>query len=103
MSKPIAGWIMDRNLRAFLELLSHYADYTFTETDWDTIELGVWDTDDEKPDSWYSYPLVGTSATLEVSLAQSVGSEVMSVSVTGAETPELQLRTDTLLAAFATI
>ncbi|MFD7474857.1 hypothetical protein ACFV8Z_22485 [Streptomyces sp. NPDC059837] len=103
MSKPIAGWITGRNLRAFLELLSHYADYAFAETDSDTIELGVWDTDDEKPDGWYSYPLVGTSATLEVSLAQSVGSEVMSVSVTGAETPELQLRTDTLLAAFATI
>ncbi|MFF4731599.1 hypothetical protein ACFY3M_41145 [Streptomyces mirabilis] len=41
MSKPIAGWIMGGNLRAFLELLSHYADYAFAETDWDTIELGA--------------------------------------------------------------
>lgn len=103
MSKQIAGWIMDRNLRAFLELLSRYVDYAFDDTDWDTIETGVRDTDDEKSDGWYSYPLVGTSATLEVGLARSVGSEVMSVSVTGVETPELQLRTDTLLSAFAGI
>ncbi|MEV0172770.1 hypothetical protein AB0I00_16835 [Streptomyces sp. NPDC050803] len=103
MSKQIAGWIMDRNLRAFLELLSRYAGYAFDDTDWDTIETGVWNTDDEKSDGWYSYPLAGTSATLEVGLARSVGSEVMSVSVTGAETPELQLRTDTLLSAFASI
>ena len=103
MSKQIAGWLMDRNLRAFLELLSHYVDYAFDDTDWDTIETGVWDTDDEKSDGWYSYPLAGTSATLEVGLARSVGSEVMSVSVTGVETPELQLRTDTLLSAFASI
>ncbi|MFZ4191895.1 hypothetical protein [Streptomyces fungicidicus] len=103
MSKQIAGWIMDRNLRAFLELLSRYIDYAFDDTDWDTIETGVRDTDDEKSDGWYSYPLAGTSATLEVGLARSVGSEVMSVSVTGVETPELQLRTDTLLSAFASI
>ncbi|MEV5524000.1 hypothetical protein [Streptomyces pseudogriseolus] len=95
MSEQIAGWIMERNLRAFLELLSRYVGYAFDDTDWDT--------DDEKSDGWYSYPLAGTHATLDVSLARSVGSEVMSVSVTGAETPELQLRTDTLLSACAGI
>ncbi|MFD5581156.1 hypothetical protein ACPCIX_28500 [Streptomyces pseudogriseolus] len=103
MSEQIAGWIMERNLRAFLELLSRYVGYAFDDTDWDTVEDGVRDTDDEKADGWYSYPLAGTHATLDVSLARSVGSEVMSVSVTGAETPELQLRTDTLLSACAGI
>ncbi|WP_033327900.1 hypothetical protein [Streptomyces yerevanensis] len=101
MTEPIAGWIWGRNLRAFLELLSGYAGYAFDETDWEAIEAGVQDTDDEAPDGWYSYPLVGTSATLEVALAQAVGGEEVSVSVTGTETPELQLRTDTLLSAFA--
>ncbi|MFG2858630.1 hypothetical protein ACGFZ9_50310 [Streptomyces mirabilis] len=103
MAEPIAGLIMGRNLRAFLELLSSYADYAFDETDWDTIELGIFDTDDEKPDGWYAYPLVGSSATLEISLAHSVGSEVMSIRVAGAESPELRLRTDTLLTAFFSI
>ncbi|MFF9049387.1 hypothetical protein [Streptomyces parvulus] len=41
MTEPIAGLIMGRNLRAFLELLSSYADYPFDETDWDTIEVGI--------------------------------------------------------------
>ncbi|MGA4963525.1 hypothetical protein [Streptomyces pseudogriseolus] len=101
MSKEIAGWIMDRNLRAFLELLSRYVGYAFDDTDWATVEDGVRDTDDEEPDGWYSYPLAGTHVTLDISLARSVGSEVLSVSVTGVETPELRLRTDTLLSAFA--
>ncbi|MFH0180614.1 hypothetical protein ACIA6D_42820 [Streptomyces cacaoi] len=103
MTESIAGWIWGRNLRAFLELLSHYAGYAFDETDWETIEAGVQDTDDEAPNGRYSYLLVGTSAALKVALAQAVGGEEVSVSVTGAETPELQLRTDTLLAAFASV
>jgi hypothetical protein len=101
VTEPIAGWIWGRNLRAFFQLLSRYAGYASDETDWETIEAGVQDTDDEAPDSWYSYPLVGTNASLKVTLAQSVGGQEVSVSVTGAETPELRLRTDTLLSAFA--
>lgn len=103
MTEPIAGWIWSRNLRAFVELLSHYAGYTLDETDWETIEAGVQDTDDESAAGWYSYPLVGTSATLEVALARSVGGEEVSVRVTGAQTLELQLRTDTLLSALACV
>ncbi|MFF3915749.1 hypothetical protein ACFYZB_20040 [Streptomyces sp. NPDC001852] len=103
MTESIAGWIWGRNLRAFLELLSRYAGYAFDETDWKAIEAGVQHTNDEAPNGWYSYPLVGTSATLEVVLAQAVGGEEVSVSVIGAGTPELQFRTDTLLAAFASV
>ncbi|MGW0818307.1 hypothetical protein ACWD00_34745 [Streptomyces viridiviolaceus] len=101
MTEPIAGWIWGRNLRTFLELLSRYAGYAFEETDWETIEAGVQGTEDEAPNGWYVYPLVGTSATLEVVLAQAVGGEEVSVSVTGAGTPELQFRIDTLLSALA--
>ncbi|MEU8604731.1 hypothetical protein [Streptomyces parvulus] len=103
MTEPIVGWIWGRNLRAFLELLSRYAGYTFDETDWVTIEAGIQDTDDEAPDGWYSYPLVGTLATLEVALAHAVGGEEVSIRVAGAETPDLQLRTDTLLSALAIV
>ncbi|ALV49025.1 hypothetical protein ACH4UX_23795 [Streptomyces althioticus] len=103
MTEPIAGWIWGRNLHAFLLLLSHYAGYDFDDTDWGTVEAGVQGTDDEASDRWYSYPLVGTSATLSVALARAVCGEEVSVSVTGAETLELRLRTDTLLSAFARI
>lgn len=47
--------------------------------------------------------MVGTSVTLSVALAQAVCGEEVSVSVTGAETLELRLRTDTLLSACASI
>lgn len=49
MTEPIAGWIWGRNLHAFLRLLSHYAGYDFDDTDWETIEAGVQETDDEAP------------------------------------------------------
>lgn len=101
MTEPITGWIWGRNLRALLELLSRYSGYAFDDTDWETIAAGVQDTDDEALDGWYSYPLVGTRGTLGIALAQAVGGEEVSVSITGAETPELQLRTETLLSAFA--
>ncbi|MFF5342556.1 hypothetical protein ACFY4H_17865 [Streptomyces althioticus] len=103
MTEPIVGWIWGRNLHAFLRLLSHYAGYDFDDTDWETVEAGVQETDDEALDGWYSYPLVGTSATLSVALARAVCGEEVAVSVTGAETLELRLRTDTLLSAFAGI
>ncbi|MGX1913134.1 hypothetical protein ACWIID_30425 [Streptomyces phaeochromogenes] len=103
MTESIAGWIWGRNLRAFLELLSGYAGYAFDETDWESIEAGVQDTDDEAPDSWYSYPLVGPNATFEVALAQAVGGQEVSVSVAGIKTPELRLRADTLLSAFGSV
>ncbi|MFE5325487.1 hypothetical protein ACFRCG_03575 [Embleya sp. NPDC056575] len=103
MGEPIGGWIWGRNLRAFLELLSHYAGYAFDGTDWETVEVGVEDTDDEAPHGWYTYPLAGTNATLVVALARAVDGEETSVRVTGADTPELRLRTDTLLTALAAI
>ncbi|MDX3098187.1 hypothetical protein PV703_18905 [Streptomyces sp. ME01-24h] len=103
MNESITGWIWGRNLRAFLELMSHYAGYAFDETDWETIEAAVQNTDDEAPDGWYSYPLAGSSAVLQVALAQAVGGEEMSVNVTGADTCELRLRADTLLSAFASV
>ncbi|MFC8422203.1 hypothetical protein ACFUN7_15200 [Streptomyces sp. NPDC057236] len=103
MTGPITGWIMDRNLRGFLDLLSHHAGCAFDETDWETVEAGVQDTDDEAPDGRYSYPLVGTDAVLRASLARAVGGQEVSVRVTGAGTPELRLRTDTLLSASAAL
>ncbi|MFE9499063.1 hypothetical protein [Streptomyces collinus] len=101
MTEPITGWIWDRNLRAFLDLLSLYSGYAFDELDWEAIEAGVQDTDDE-----VSRRLVFASLGRHERhsgshpCAKRRGEE-MSVSVRGAETSELQLRTDTLLSAFS--
>ncbi|MCX4632945.1 hypothetical protein [Streptomyces sp. NBC_01443] len=93
---------MERNLRSFLELLSHYVDYDFEATDWETVAVAVEKTDDKQADGWYLYPLIGAAHGVEVRFARSVGSEELSVTVNGPMTTELELRADTLLSAFAT-
>ncbi|MFJ8013725.1 hypothetical protein [Streptomyces sp. NPDC096339] len=97
----VGGWIWERNLRSFLELLSHYVGHGFDVTDWETVALAVEGTDDERPDGWYSYPLVGEQRQVEVRLARAVGGDELMVTVKGPLTPELEVRADTLPAAFA--
>ncbi|MFF4429535.1 hypothetical protein ACFYZ4_10215 [Streptomyces sp. NPDC001513] len=97
----VGGWIWERNLRSFLELLSHYVGYGFDATDWETVALAVEATDDEQTDGWYSYPLVGEHREVEVRLARVVGGAEVMLAVKGALTPELEVRADTLLAAFS--
>ncbi|WP_257033738.1 hypothetical protein [Streptomyces sp. Ag109_G2-15] len=82
--------------------MAHYASYDFDGTDWQAVELGLETTDDERPDRWYSYPLVGSDHHVEVHLAKAVGGDEVSVCVAGTSDPELRLRADTLIAAFAT-
>jgi hypothetical protein len=45
--------------------------------------------------------LAGTSGTPEAAIAQAVGGEEVSVSIMGAETSGLQVRTETFLSVFA--
>lgn len=96
------GWIWNENVQPFLALLARYAGYDFDDTDWQAVELGLEATDDEHPDRWYSYPLVGSDHHVKVHLAHAVGGEEVSVRVAGTCNPELLLRADTLIAAFAT-
>jgi hypothetical protein len=97
----IDGWIWQRNLAAFLELLAGYVGSDFDATDWETVALGVEATDDEDPAGWYAYPLIGITASLEVRLANAVDSDVLSVVVAGARSSALRLRIDTLYAALS--
>lgn len=82
-------------------MLSRYVDSEFDEADWDTVAAGLETTDDEDPDGWLKYPLIGSTASLEIRLASAVGSDVLSVVVAGAELAELRLRIDTLMSALA--
>ncbi|MFF6778991.1 hypothetical protein ACFY8W_36330 [Streptomyces sp. NPDC012637] len=100
--RAVEGWIWNENVQPFLALLARYAGYHFNATDRQAVELGLQATDDEHPDRWYSYPLVGSDHHLEVHLAKAVGGDEVSVRVAGTSDPELLLRADTLIAAFAT-
>lgn len=90
----------ESRLRRFLELLAGYINYPFDDTDWETIEVGLDGTDDEDPDAWYSYPLIGPVESLEVRLARDVVTDKVSVAVTGATSADHRLRIDTLFDAF---
>lgn len=94
-------WIWNENVQPFLGLLARYAGYDFDDTDWQAVELGIQATDDEHPDRWYSYPLIGLHHRVEVHLAYTVGGDETSVRVVGTSDPELW-PADTLMAAFAT-
>lgn len=100
--RAVEGWIWHENVQPFLALLARYAGYDFDDTDWQVVELGLEATDDEHRDRWYSYPLVGSDHRVEVHLANAVEGDEVSVRVVGASDPELRLRADTLMAAFAT-
>lgn len=99
----IDGRIRRRNLDTFLHLLSHYAGQDPDEVNWDTVASALETTDDQNPAGWCSYSLAdGVQHPLDVRLANTVGSDALSVVVGGADSAVLRLRIDTLLTAFST-
>ncbi|MGK5446669.1 hypothetical protein [Streptomyces radiopugnans] len=97
----VEGWVWGGNVRPLLELLSRYIGYRFDDIDYETVEAALPGTDDERPDGWYAYPLVGVDRVVQVRLANAVGSDVVCVEIFGLDTEELWIRADTLLSAFA--
>jgi hypothetical protein len=95
----VAGWVWESNVHPFLRVLSWYVGYDFDLTDWEVISLGLEDTDDEKPDRWYTYELFGV-ATVGVQMARCRGDGIVMLRVIGGST-DIQLRAETLLAAYA--
>ncbi|GII28881.1 hypothetical protein [Planotetraspora mira] len=77
------GWIWEENTRVLCEVLAWLVGYTFDDLDWMAIGAALPDTDDENEGRWYSYPLVGGKATLELRLAQAVGGCELSFEVFG--------------------
>lgn len=98
----VEGWIWSENVQPFLALMARYVGYSFDDSDWQAVELGLEATDDEHPDRWYSYPLVGSDHRIDVHLAKAVDGNEVTVRVTGTSDAEVLIRADTLLAAFAT-
>jgi len=70
----VAGWVWSRNVRTLLLWAAHYVGYAFDDSDWQAVECALADTDDERQDGWYEYPLVGTPP-LRVLLARSIGAD----------------------------
>ncbi|GII57912.1 hypothetical protein Pth03_63010 [Planotetraspora thailandica] len=77
------GWIWEENTRVLCEVLAQLVGYAVDDLDWMAIDTALPDTDDENDERWYSYPLVGAKATLELRLAQAVGGFELSFEVFG--------------------
>lgn len=106
--RDLGGAVRTEHLRTFLAVLSGYLLYEFDDSDWDTVALGIEDTDDEEEViGWYDYPLEGGLHAVRVHLAlcrpfredDDGASEFVSVRVTGACSADLWLRVDTLITA----
>ncbi|MEV0396381.1 hypothetical protein [Polymorphospora rubra] len=92
----IAGSLWEGNTVRFLDHLSGYIGYRYDAADEDALIGALEVTDDESPDAWFEYPLVGTPL-LRVFLAQAVGSAVISVRVEGDIDAVLAARIETML------
>jgi hypothetical protein len=68
-------------VRPLVEVVSKLIGYWFDDSDWSAIAHAPPDTDDDKADGWYSYPLEGRLA-VGVQLARAVGGDEVSVKVT---------------------
>lgn len=66
------SWIIEDNLKPFVETLSGFVGYSFDEWDWDAIYYGVRDTNEEV-DRWYQYELIG-DRKMKLWLARADGS-----------------------------
>ncbi|MEU5024433.1 hypothetical protein [Streptomyces milbemycinicus] len=74
----------------------------YEPTDWNTVALSLEGTHDSDPEiGWYTHQLTGAWQSVEVRLANAVGSDELSVVINGAESAELRLRIDTLISAFS--
>jgi len=54
----IKAWILEENLKPFLEIMASLVDYTFNEDDWNAIQWGIRETAVEA-NRWYDYELGG--------------------------------------------
>ncbi|WP_193241465.1 hypothetical protein [Streptomyces phaeolivaceus] len=103
----IGGRVGADGVSPFLEQLAYYVGrghHPVEGLDADTLAAALEATDDTSdPDSaaWHTRVFEGPSHTVRVRLARSVRADEVAVVVTGADSPELRLRLDTLLDVFA--
>lgn len=73
------GWIIEYNLKPFVETLSGFVGYRFDDWDRDAIRFGIKDTDVEA-DRWYEYGPIG-ERPVKLRIARDPGSIVVFVQV----------------------
>gem|GEM_PF-2857237 len=75
----IENWILENNLKPLMEMLSHWAKYTFEPDDWDAIHYGIQESNRET-NKWFDYILSGVEP-VSIRLAADPGSSVVHVRI----------------------
>jgi hypothetical protein len=81
-------WVLEDNLRPWLEIVSGIVGYAFDDWDWDAVQAGVVDTDSEHG-PWYEYPLGARPTTIR--LAREPGTAIVAVSLESIAEPQRDL------------
>jgi hypothetical protein len=72
----LKDWILEENLRPWLQILSSVVGYAFDDLDWDAVTAGIANTDAEGS-RWYEHPL--GSEAVSVRLAKEPGTALIMV------------------------
>ncbi|GII02308.1 hypothetical protein [Planobispora takensis] len=81
-------------MRVFCEILASLVGYEFDDLDWQAVEVGLVDTDDEREERWYGCPLIGAVVSLDLKPARAVGGTEVSVKVYGAADDALRAQVE---------
>ena len=75
--REISGWILEDNVRPFVDILASLASYNLDEGELDYIRHGLDETDsDAEPATWLEYRLAGKEA-IEFRIARESGTSVV--------------------------
>ena len=92
----VSGWIFEKNLDGLISHVGAYVGYRWDHLDDDALIGALDSTDAEKSETWFEYPVVGTPPVM-LTLARDVGTDVLSVRITGLFDAVLAARFETLL------
>ncbi|MEU9264017.1 hypothetical protein AB0E04_01025 [Streptomyces sp. NPDC048251] len=94
-------WILEDNLRPFCESVAEFSGYRFDDSDWQAIENALPETDVERPDGWYDYPLSGR-VPLTLLVAADPEASVVFVRLTGKAEARTRAQIEAALYIFST-
>ncbi|MEM7762452.1 MAG: hypothetical protein AAF290_00100 [Pseudomonadota bacterium] len=103
MSK-VGGWVLEGNVRPFIDILASLVNYDLDEGEWDYIRYGLDDTDsDAEPPAWMRLRLAGSEA-IDFRIAREGGTSIVMVelSVPSALIDRVQLILDLLSSYYLT-
>ena len=93
--REVSGWVRTSNITNLVQDLATYTGVRWDDADQDALDGLLPNTDAERPEGWFDYPIAGDPPLL-LHLANDVGTDVVQVRVEGELSEVLAARFDTL-------